>query len=157
MIRMHLVNTTDIDDDLLREIIRFTRPANISNFDISVKYSDSINAVAGSARRHRFDGFSKVSIRINRNVKFPYAQQAHGAYLEFTYLDENEMLVVIIAHELRHIWQQKHHNGMVYNSRGKYSERDADVYAMRKLREWRRKHGISYDETQNLVTKLIDL
>ena len=28
---------------------------------------------------------------------------------------------------------------MVWGSRGRYSERDADAYAVRKLREWRRK------------------
>ncbi len=46
---------------------------------------------------------------------------------------------VVTAHELRHLWQAQHPKGWrVWGSRGQYSERDADAYAIRMLRAWRR-------------------
>jgi hypothetical protein len=53
-----------------------------------------------------------------------------------------ERLVLIMAHELRHLWQGKttSRRGYVWGARGRYSEVDTEAYALRKLREWRRSH-----------------
>jgi hypothetical protein len=54
--------------------------------------------------------------------------------------NRTEALVYVLAHELRHLWQGRVHRGRrVWGSRGQYSERDADAYAIHKLREWRRR------------------
>jgi hypothetical protein len=54
-----------------------------------------------------------------------------------------EYLVYLAAHELRHLWQHKtgtKRRGMTFGSRGVASEIDTESYAIRKLREWRKKN-----------------
>jgi len=61
-------------------------------------------------------------------------------YLPFVTLDKDEYLVQVVAHELRHLWQAKVKKGhRVWGARGRFSERDADAYGIRKMREWRKK------------------
>lgn len=53
-----------------------------------------------------------------------------------------EALVHVMAHELRHWWQakvKKEHR--IGSARGRFSDRGADGYAIRKTREWRRQHN----------------
>jgi hypothetical protein len=61
-----------------------------------------------------------------------------SGYLKMDIGSRREALVVLLAHELRHLWQAKHSRGMVWGARGRYSERDADAYALRMLRAYRR-------------------
>ena len=57
--------------------------------------------------------------------------------------NRKELFIHILAHELRHIWQAKHKRGWrVWGSRGQFSERDADAYAIHKVREYRRNERI---------------
>jgi hypothetical protein len=57
-----------------------------------------------------------------------------------------EALIMLVAHELRHLWQADHPKGWrVYGARGVYSERDADAYALQMLRKYRRGEiGLEY-------------
>lgn len=66
-----------------------------------------------------------------------------GGYITSIILSREESLVHTLAHELRHYWQLNHlgKRGKVWGARGKFSERDADAYAIRKTREWRRLHS----------------
>jgi hypothetical protein len=54
-----------------------------------------------------------------------------------------EALVHVAGHGLRHLWQTTHtgKRGKVWGARGQYSDRDADAYAIRKTREWRKIHA----------------
>ncbi len=62
-----------------------------------------------------------------------------GANLPVDLYSRIEALVLVTAHELRHLWQAQHPKGWrAWGSRGQYSERDADAYAIRTLRAWRR-------------------
>ena len=52
-----------------------------------------------------------------------------------------EALLWVLAHELRHLWQAAStgkRRGMVYGAKGRFSERDADAYALQMLRRYRR-------------------
>jgi hypothetical protein len=66
-----------------------------------------------------------------------------GGYLPRPALGSRvEALVYVIAHELRHLWQGVVPRGhRVWGARGQYSERDADAYAIRMLRAWRRRES----------------
>lgn len=74
-----------------------------------------------------------------------------NGYLPILLLDQNEDLIHIIAHELRHQWQFRKplKSQYVYAARMKKSnysyETDCDAYAIRKIREWRRKN-LDYDK-----------
>jgi hypothetical protein len=66
-----------------------------------------------------------------------------GGYISALFLSREEALVHLIAHELRHHWHTNHpgKRGRVWGSRGKISDTDADAYAIRKTREWRKLHS----------------
>ena len=63
-------------------------------------------------------------------------------YLPALILSREEALILVLAHELRHMWQANN----IYNKRGRAwganpkgsSDTDADAYAIRKMREWRK-------------------
>jgi hypothetical protein len=48
-------------------------------------------------------------------------------------------MIHLVAHELRHLWQPTHRTRRMPTARhGRISERDADIYAIRKVRAYRR-------------------
>ena len=78
-----------------------------------------------------------------------------GGYINCLLLSREEAIILVMAHELRHLWQMDHRRRRtkegeageragVWGSRGQYSNRDADAYAIRKVREWRKKHNIPF-------------
>jgi hypothetical protein len=79
-----------------------------------------------------------------KHLRYPriidYNGEKKRGYIRYIALDKDEHIVHVIAHELRHLWQSKVTEGhRVWGARGKFSERDADAYAIRKTREWRKK------------------
>jgi hypothetical protein len=77
-----------------------------------------------------------------------------GGYIDCLVLSREEALVHILAHEIRHLWQRNHSGkrGKVWGARGQFSDRDADAYAIRKMREWRRLHAVDiYQEQPDIL------
>jgi hypothetical protein len=143
---MRVKNTTTIPSETLREIIRFVCPPGVSGFDVRLNNCRGIfkgRAYAkGSAYHDRACPF--VVLYIGADSWFPYTrrwQSPKGGYLPIPPLANRvEALVYIAAHELRHLWQERIPRGRrVWGARGQYSERDADAYALRMLRAWRRR------------------
>lgn len=148
---MKIKNTSYFTTEQIRAIIEFVRPSGIANFDVMAKKSS--HAFAGRAY-YRGSGFHSsaspfVVLRIGGDSHFPYRlgneNKRKGGYLDMGYIyNKTEAMVVLAAHELRHLWQDKVKKGRrVWGARGQYSERDADAYALGKLRAWRREHGVS--------------
>lgn len=140
---MRIQNTSLIySTELIREVVKFARPAGIANFDVVVKNTKSGGFAAAAYTRgsgYHSTAAPFVTLRIG-NMKFPYIRQPHGAYLEMRLFSYTEVLVYIMAHELRHLWQAKVNSGWrVWGARGQFSERDACAYGIHKVREWRRK------------------
>jgi hypothetical protein len=128
---------------LVREIIEFVRPSGCY-----------IKQVRITAHRYKSRGLAwpterRVLARITTHAEsWPRVPSAPDAarvpgkgYLPWPYLaNATELLVMILAHEVRHLWQADVPRGRrVWGSRGQYSERDADAYAIRLLRAWRRR------------------
>lgn len=165
---MKLRNTSGIPDEVVRDVIRFVRPPGISRFDVMVKKSlkgtfGGMSYSEGSGYHMTADPF--VTVRIGDDSKFPYFVRGdradHPGGAVTTYFDGRpakvskpqskgyltvgwlfsrvEALVMVMAHELRHQWQRTHTRGRVWGSRGKFSERDADAYAIKMLRAWRQR------------------
>lgn len=151
---MRVKNFTTIPDEMVREIIRHTLPSGVKNFDVRVSnlgsnYGDETKSagVAGRAyRRSRFHDRSCpfVVCRIDKleepSYYKPYQLGQHKGKQYWLY-NRAEKLVVIMAHELRHLWQykQKNKRGYVWGSRGKSSEVDTEAYAINRLRAWRKR------------------
>jgi hypothetical protein len=149
---MRLKNYTDIDSDLIRELIRAVRPAGISNFDVRVsnlgvgRFLKGRNGcrgrayTQGSGFHDRANPFIVVSLSPACTWR-PYVQAPRGGYLGHAWGTRIEALLWVLAHELRHLWQAAStgkRRGMVWGAKGRFSERDADAYALQMLRKFRR-------------------
>jgi len=137
---MKFKNYTQLDSDFLRGVIRAVKPANVSKFDISFKNGQGNRGVAYTNGCSFHGSWSPlVVVAINKKTKFPYRTTSKGAYLGVTLYTLEEVAVFITAHELRHMWQKRVPKGWrVWGSKGQYSERDADAYALQMLRRFRR-------------------
>jgi hypothetical protein len=69
------------------------------------------------------------------------------------YINDSNLLTAVrqnrgissgVGSEIRHVWRsqieewERRRRGMVWGARGVFSERDADAFAIRKVREYRR-------------------
>lgn len=139
---MRLRNYTDIDSNIVRRMIAFCKPSNVAGFDVEMK-NFGRDGVRGRAYPHgcgyRSRGCPLVVVAIQRSNRHLKACKNRGAYLPRPPMTREEAVLKVLAHELRHLWQSKVKKGRrVWGSRGQYSERDADAYALRALRHWRR-------------------
>ncbi len=141
---MRLTNYTNIPTEEIRKIIAAVRPPGISKFEVDVKNHGGMRG-RGVAYTQGvgYDGLrSNIPLIIvsiaKTEEKARYIMPARGAYLPGVTGSRREVLVKIMAHELRHLWQAKHRRGRVWGARGKFSERDADAYALQMLRKYRR-------------------
>lgn len=136
---MRLANTTTIPDDLVRAIIREVCPANVTNYTVRVT-----NAGYGKFRGVAYACSNRITVRIaatNAAAQLDYRHKSLGkGYLEgYSITGRLEALLFVLAHEFRHLWQSRVKRGYrVWGSRGQFSERDADAYALSMLRKFRR-------------------
>ena len=141
---MRLKNHTDISDEKIRSIIKAVRPSGISKFDVRISnYSGRRGRGraywAGSGYHQSADPFIVVSIAKTDILARDRGEWRKGGYLKYAVGSRMEVLIAILAHELRHLWQAKVKTGWrVWGARGQFSERDADAYAIKMLRQYRR-------------------
>jgi hypothetical protein len=140
---VRLTNATALDAETIRDIVRFVCPPGVTGYDLEVT-----DTRPSAGRRCPYNGRAwcgrswRVLARVGPAKLFPMAPQPprRSNYLPGPYIaDRTEALVFILAHELRHLWQARIPRGRrVWGARGQYSERDADAYAIKMLRAWRR-------------------
>lgn len=143
---MRLRNATEIPDAVVREVVRFVKPPGVSGFDVRVGRGGCGTVFKGRAYT-RGSGYHDRAVPFVNvylgDVRYPRKAEAAWApgYLGVPWLaDRVEGLVFVLAHELRHLWQARVPRGRrVWGARGQFSERDADAYAIRMLRAWRRR------------------
>lgn len=138
---MKLVNYTGLDDTWVRKMIAAVKPHNVSKFDISFKncgFGHRGRAYwAGCSYHHSSNAL--VIVSLSKKAKYPYITPSRGAYLCVRLFSLKESALFIAAHELRHLWQAKVEKGWrVWGAKGQFSERDADAYALRMVRAYRR-------------------
>jgi hypothetical protein len=127
---------------MIRAIIRAVRPTGVANFDVRVSNTKGRGCAGraytnGSGYHATADPFVVVRIAKTDALARTIMRGGNG-YLPSTWGNRIEALLFVLAHELRHMWQATHTRGKVWGSRGRYSERDADAYALRMLRAYRR-------------------
>lgn len=135
-----LYNTTPLPPHRLREIIGFVTPSGVSGFRVTVR-NRSHASFNGTAAIQGSEWW--VTLSFGKYAVYPKGPERNprgGAYLPLPWFASVEEAVVFLAaHELRHLWQARVPRGRrVWGAKGQYSERDADAYAIRKLRAWRR-------------------
>lgn len=140
---MRLKNHTDIPDATIRALIRAVRPAGISRFDVRVSNLGG-RGCAGTAYAQGSGYHATASpfivVRVARTDAMARQRVIPNrpGYLPHVIGSRIEALIFVLAHELRHLWQAKHRRGRVWGARGQFSERDADAYAIRMVRAYRR-------------------
>lgn len=142
---MRLKNTTDIPSETIRKLIRVLRPPGVVGFDVRVcntRRSGRGRAYyAGSSFHDRACPFIVVGVPRTEAMACTRCRAGRNGrgYLEEVMGSRMEVLVVVLAHELRHLWQARvPRSRRVYGARGQLSERDADAYALSALRTYRR-------------------
>jgi len=158
---MKLRNFSKIyDDQTAREIIRLVVPSYVTNYDVMLKNRGRKGArgkayVDGSSYHN--GGHQFVVVSVAPDTIYPYTFPKRKGYLECRIRNELEMLVHMLAHELRHLWQKKVPRGhRVWGARGQYSERDADAYAIRMVRKFRNEGTPYLNELARLRRVIID-
>jgi hypothetical protein len=184
---MRLKNFTNIPDHKIRQIINFVRPNGISNFDVRISnsqkhifrgtayekgsgYHDTANpfiVVRVTKNERAFPYFVRYKSRTRTKVKLnPQSGKLElvsytigkGGYIDHILLSREEAVVHVIAHELRHLWQTKVKRGYrVWGARDQFSDRDADAFAIRKTRKWRRRYGNQIVLAQEIARHLFSL
>lgn len=138
-------NTSGLDIKLVRRIIRFCTPKNLDTQPLSIWIKKSKHAYAGRYYGYRWT--PRVIARVGKKLPTRLRLYQYGQHKGRRHwlADREEVLVYIMAHELRHAWQ---HRGSLQNSsfpvgrvrggaRG-YSEVDTEAYAIHTLRRWRK-------------------
>jgi hypothetical protein len=136
---MRISNRTDLDRATIVDVLRFVAPPGVGSYDADVWRAHAGSPLHGRAYVSEW----RVLLRVADASFFPYrGHKPHrGGYLGVPPLMcRLEALVFIAAHELRHLWHYRVPRGRrVWGARGQFSERDADAYALRMLRAWRRR------------------
>ena len=139
---MKLRNYTPLDTDWLRKVVAATKPSNVTKFDISFKnYGKAAHRGRAywSGCSYHNSSAPLVVVALGQTCRYPYVTSDGGGYIGFTVYTIQEAAVLIIAHELRHLWQAKVKKGWrVWGAKGQFSERDADAYAIQMVRRYRR-------------------
>ena len=121
-------------------------------WDISKRVS-----YANLEERYDLDDKGYYVLKPGEEIKYHIA-----GYLDYLVLSKEELIVGVMADELRHIWQTKRKpiSEWVYGSRKETGakskkfgiERDADYYGLRKVREYRKLHAVDiYPEQPDTI------
>jgi hypothetical protein len=136
---MKLINTTNYTTKELRDFVRFAKPSGVKNVDIAVRNTPDSYAWGRSYGNY-------VAVFVQKNPRyFPWYAEVHPRQKKKGYLGwkllltREEAMIGILAHELRHEWQRNHKGHRTFGCRKKgTSERDADAYAIKMIRKWRK-------------------
>jgi hypothetical protein len=159
---MKLINKSAFPSEKLRNIIRFCCPPGVRDFIIRFQHWNNYGGVYyaepwldywsdkphgnrnGVYRAKTGSESTDVLIKLKKAVRGiglieNRRFKAERGYLASTQYTQEEVIVHLVAHELRHVWQARNPMGRrVWGARSQYSERDADAYAIGKVRHWRR-------------------
>lgn len=144
---MKVINKTKYSRSLLVRIAEFSKPKKLKHITIVYKWRKNTTDCSGKYRPKK----NAIMVMLPKNPKlsnYPFHWQTTlvvkgDPYIEHIRLNLLEDIVHVTAHEMRHAEQNKRgkiHRVFGYKKGNKYSERDADAYAIRKQREWRKLH-----------------
>jgi hypothetical protein len=158
---MKIRNLTGLATDRLRELALFAAPPGVAGVFITFKHRRDYcgKAYCGNWLRSR-KGKGRLYLEKKRGLtelpdlmigirKAPrgvgkvendnvWIKKGRG-YLHSVEYTQEEAILHLLAHEMRHLWQARIPKGRrVWGARGQYSERDCDAYAIGVVRHWRR-------------------
>ena len=164
---VRLINRTQYSTDLLREIVKFSLPSGHQKLRASIVIQNSEKHWDGYAKPFWQKIVIQVPPRSKLEKQMPYRRNGRQrrnllalGYLPVTLNSPEEVILHLVSHEIRHLWQ-KHiskvkwgHSRVLKVPHGtvpsrsvadlgnkihfnRRRDRDADAYAIRKLKQWR--------------------
>jgi hypothetical protein len=154
-----LRNTSVFSNEQVWEALRHVLPVlklkNYNNVDVTVTNKSSGNYTGtcyyNGCGWHNTSNPLIITRITSEEKKFPrLSEYASGeGYINCLLLDRMEALILMLSHEFRHLWQKENEGnrrGKVCGARGIFSERDADAFAIRKVREYRRQQQQNHEK-----------
>jgi hypothetical protein len=130
-------NTSDVPSEVIRKLCVLLAPSGVTGYRVRVMFAPNSWGAHGHAKVER----NATTIKMPGVARRYLTSGREGqGYIAGTAIGSRaESIIFLIAHELRHLWQARVKRGWrVWGSRGQYSERDADAYAIGRLRAFRR-------------------
>lgn len=147
---MKIENDTSYSKAEIRRFVAMARPPGTRINLIVVRNSKPGRGGKGFA----YTGANRCKIKVwiprKHSIMCRDIWPPRKAYLGMAIGSRDETLLMLLAHELRHLWQgqgtgnrsrtekPRPRKGMVWGAKGRYSERDADAWALHKVRQYRR-------------------
>ena len=151
---MKIENDTNYSKAEIRRFIAMARPPGTEIDLVIVRNAKPGRGGKGFAWTYSRKKKIRVTIPRKHSIMCREIWPARKAYLGMAIGSRDECLLMLLAHELRHLWQgqgtgsrarkvfstekPRPRKGMVYGARGRFSERDADAWALHRLRQYRR-------------------
>lgn len=142
-----VINQTRLPDAKVRKIINFVAPRVIKIPQIVIKEAKESSPWVINGGYHPSEEVpAECYLKIAKYTEFPFLMEVSKKEKRKGYLDgfwlynKEEALVYSLAHELRHCFQHQFPKAKRMGRRKhRYSESDADIYAVKKLYEWRKR------------------
>lgn len=141
-----LRNSTDFPPEIVKAVEAFVMPpGGVGAYDLELRNSGGETCGRAYAYGSGYHTSARpfIVVRLSRRERYAAAPPVRpkAGYLPTPARGSRvEQFVYLLAHELRHLWQARVKSGRrVWGARGQFSERDADAWAIRCLRHWRRK------------------
>jgi hypothetical protein len=154
---MKIINKTGYPTKWLKEITLFCMPDKVRVGTITFHWRKHHGSVSGRFRHERVNGKIAVTLPKKREYDYPYEWAPWNrimkkGYLTHIRLDFEDEVVHVVAHELRHMEQFQRPRMMYFHgcAKNRLVERDADCYAIRLQRRWRKEHPYIQPSIKNL-------
>ena len=139
-----IINHTKLRLAKVKQIIRFTLPKDTIIPKIIINEAKDPWVISGGYHPEETD--AECYLKIAKYTNFPFLmqitkkEQKKGYLTGFWLRNKEEAFVYLSAHELKHCWQHQHpFEKRMGKRKHRYSESDADIYAVKKLHEWRKR------------------
>ena len=105
--KYHLTNKTKISEKLINKLIEFSCPKGVDDFNIVMRYA---NNNSNSSEAISYTKLKIIEISVSNIESYPRLSsdkklKRFGCTTSFVIKNKTELLLAIMAHELRHIWQ----------------------------------------------------
>lgn len=128
-------NSTNIPSKVIEAIANLIAQPGTARTSLKIRNSPGRVGTSGYAYHH---GPISLSVGDLEGHYVTKGREGKGYLVGIAIGSRAESVLKVLAHELRHRWQHANRRPRVYGSKGRYSERDADAWALGVLRRYRR-------------------
>lgn len=128
-------NSTKIPSKVIEQIANLIAQPGTAKTTLVIRNSPGRVGVSGYAYR---SGQISLCIGELEGRYLTKGREGKGYLVGIALGSRREAILKVLAHELRHRWQHVNRHPRVHGSKGRYSERDADAWALGVLRRYRR-------------------